>query len=158
MIFRIQSAMLIAATHGDAFTPRTGMLPQEYAGSFDDAEKIQQELWNKAQTWNVDQPSGDGAAEAAMLVAIKDLSGHLTQQVPGHSFEIPPDSKRYLPVYDPATGDVIGHDTITWLFRDGGNFTATFAETGKPRVEMHACVYIAVRGDPSMGKIDPKQR
>jgi len=155
--YRLNAARLIVASYGDQFDPTTGALPHVYADKFDPLQKIQGSLTNSVLNWQWTAPV-DPTTPAEELAAISEAMRQARTSI-GRSITtvmIPPPTignytledvnQSYRPVQD-ATGAVIGHDTVTWLYKNAAPVSTTTTAPG-PILGLLACVFISIRRMP----------
>jgi hypothetical protein len=136
MKYRLTSARLIVSTFGDSFTPDDREPPQILAENLDVAPTVCPVLEEAVKKWK----SADlKSPVAAMNQAKADVAKALTASARA-TYELTGAEQAYRPIRDDK-GNIIGHDTILWLFKDGKPITEVDAESF---VGMVACVFLSI--------------
>ena len=138
--FKLSSARLIVSTYGKAFSPAFRAPPHVLAENLTGASTIINALKEQQKNW-----AGNNLAtpEAALAQARADLGAAISAAT-GKSNTIEGVAAAYKPIYD-KIGNIIGHETIGWLYEGGQALTQEFFDVaGTLEIGMVACVYLAV--------------
>lgn len=139
MNFKVGSARLLVSTFGDRFPPNQTVTPDVMASHLDDSGKLEQGIREIQEEFEGDYTSAKQALNAVHAELAAKLTALLNTQI-----DPIPDVPSYKVIYD-SSGNPIGHDTISWIFKNGTTpiEKTVNTEAGK-LIGMFACVYLSV--------------